>query len=339
MATNEEIFQQLQQEKTGFPVDKQDKLGLSKFASFLSFKKLPSNDDIEEKLKGDETKPSTIDQKELVDLHVDLSIFTDPDKSQETFNSKFMFVGLNSAARKKSAGDNQQVSSEDNLDWTQFHDLKIKTPTYKLAFMTNDERFRNCYITDILKDAIDSNAGNIADDYAIDAESKHPGRFLKSENRDELATEMYPKYVKRYEKALVRYSKESSVQVDGDQVTVTYKVPTAASEKIGPFFNSKEAYEKEVATNQEKYCQSAKTFIREYQIIQPEQLIVLGEKAQKILCNMEKAKLFDEESGLKEKIENLIEVRHYSYRGADSSTAGYMDYLNELLENVKSKEK
>ncbi|WP_341779788.1 hypothetical protein [Levilactobacillus sp. HBUAS70063] len=310
MPTNKEVCQALKATKVGLSLPdengEQQPLYLSDCGSILTFIKLPDNADIKAKLKEKSAKitPNNIDRLMEINLSVDASVFTDPKKQNLPFKSDYIFLALNVAERKA----DQRVTSE----WGQFHDTSIKTPMYKLAFMTNHERFRGSYITDILKNTVNSRSANIEADYFVEKDSRFPGLFLdESEtNVRSLAKQAYPSYVNRYKKGSITHSTDKFVE------------------------NAHE-YEQVVRRNQEKYRQSAKLFIKECQIIQPKQLIVLGRKAQKVVRNMRADGLFDERPGVIGLVDNLIEAQHYSNQGRGTSTEDFMNYLQELLKKTE----
>ncbi|MFD1548988.1 hypothetical protein [Levilactobacillus fuyuanensis] len=338
MPTNGEVLNGLEGVETGFFIPgSKDKSGnpievkLKYMSSIIAFKKLPTNDAIKVAVahneKVDGVTPTNIEKSIDIDLSVDDTIFTDKSQRDQPFNSDYMFVGLNIAARKK----------EPDADgaWGQFHDMEFKTPTYKFAFMTNDKRFRGCYITDILKNTVDSSSANISDDYFVDMEEKQPGMFLdeSDENVKKLAVKGYPKYVKRYRSELVKNADSVETVVEDGKVISRY---TRDLRNVGAdtFIESSEDYEAVVRENQQKYRRSAELFIQEYQIIQPKHLIVLGKKAQQVVQNMRADGLFENNPEVARLADTLIEAQHYSRQGKKTSTLDYMNYLQTLLKKT-----
>lgn len=310
MPTNKEVCQALEATKVEVASpdrnEQQRPIYLSDCGSVLAYIKLPDNDRIKAVFKSKSTKitPNSIDKYVGVNLNVDSSVFTDPEKQNLPFKSDYMFVALNIAERK--------AGREVTREWGQFHDTSIKTPMYKLALMTNHERFRGSYITDILKNTVDSLSANIEADYCVNKDSKHPGLFLdESEaNVQKLAKQAYPGYVKRYKKRSAKHIADE-------------------------FIENAQGYEQIIRRNQKIYRQSAKLFIKECQIIQPKQLIVLGKVAQQVIRNMRADGLFDGRPDVVALVDNLIESQHYSNRGKGTSTVAFMNYLQELLKKAE----
>jgi len=336
MPTNGEVYQQLKTTEVGLSLPdakgQQRMLYLPDCASIVAFKKLTkSNEEIQSLVaksgNGIKVTPNSIEEYTDINLNVDASVFTDPNQESLPFKSEYMFVGLNCAARKKAPNSDG--------DWGQFHDMEQKTPTYNFAFMTNSERFRGSYITDILKNTIDSISANIETDYFVKEETKNPGLFLDDSqaNITRLALKAYPKYVKRYEKELVKSPDDNSISVDNGKVINSY-VRDLSVEGADKFVPSAEAYEAVVKNNQDKYRKSAALFVKECQIIQPNHLIVLGKTAQTIVRNMRAAGLFDTDPEVAQLADNLIESQHYSKQGKGSATVDFMAYLQTLLKKT-----
>lgn len=180
MPTNKEVFEKLEQIRTGFFIpdkngtERSVELRVHDFSSILAFKKLPSNEKIKQLVKKQhqELKPKKAIKCANINFEVDDTIFTDENKRDLPFNSNFMFVGLNLAFRP-------DIYQEDKK-WYQFHDTKIIRPMFNLATMTNHERFRNCYITDILKNVVDSNSNNVKGDYSSNKTQEKEHLFRKS---------------------------------------------------------------------------------------------------------------------------------------------------------------
>jgi len=224
MPTNGEVYQQLKNVETGFSMPDAENSGqqrilyLPDFVSILSFKHLPSNDKVVADIKrqGESMKvvPNNAIDYAHVDLRVDTSVFTDPAQADLPFKSDYMFVGLNSAARKK--------SEYSDGDWGQFHDMEFKTPTFNLAFMTNDDRFRGSYITDILKNAVDSNSGSVEKAYFVKQESRQPGMFLDENNVHDLAAKLDGENIAEAEQVIrerqEKYRKSASLFIKECQI-------------------------------------------------------------------------------------------------------------------------
>lgn len=333
MPTNGEVCRGLKKTEVGLSLPDTEghrrMLYLSDCGSIVSFKKLPENEKIKEEMERRSVKltPNNIGQYLSVDLSVDDSVFTNPAKQDLPFKSDYMFVALNIAERK----EGQAVNNE----WGQFHDMVVKTPTYNFALMTNHERFRGSYITDILKNTVDSSSANIDADYFVSQESKNPGIFLdqSDENIKKLAIKAYPGYLKRYKENLVKNNDRNTITIKDSQVINVY-VRDLTKPNADQFFDSAQAYEKVIRHNQEKYRQSAMLFIKECQIVQPKHLIVLGDKAQNVIRNMRRDGLFGSIPEVEKLVDNLIESQHYSKQGKESSTMSFMNYLQTLLKKT-----
>lgn len=137
--------------KTGFTDDKGKPIGVDSFASFLVTKvDFPSNNKILKKFKDKKDfKPNDIKNNLFPKENFEFPSDYFGDKE---FEKKYMFVGINAAFRK---GDNSYNN------WGNFRDVKRPTNTYKLYIQTNSKIFRGSYITDIIKNVIDSRADKV----------------------------------------------------------------------------------------------------------------------------------------------------------------------------------
>jgi len=313
VSTKKEICEQLEKVDTKFSIkDPSKKLRLTDFASFLSFKNLPSNEKINTEVtshhnkKGEKVKmtPKNAVKYAGVDLNVSDSVDDDSE-----FDRKYMFVGLNCAVRK---------NNYNHEKWHQFHDQEQISHTFDLAAMTNREEFAGSYITDILKNTLDSKASSVGENFLVKMESKNPGIFLSgdikvlSEERSRLDALRYNRDVKA----------NNNRKKPRDSSTIT---PARSSEEL----------EESVKEYQKAYKNSADLFIKECEIIKPEQLIVFGDTAKIVMDNMLKAKMFDKSAFVKKLVEEAIETTHYSKQGKGTKTVDFMKHhLNVLSEQV-----
>jgi len=150
-----EIRDELLKIDTGFKDENGEKVGVDSFASFLVTKDdFPTNKEIEKHFSDKDGNikhfvPSDV-QKDL--FSKELFAFPENYFDDSDFHNDYMFAGINAAFRK---GHN------DYKGWGNFRDIKNPTNTYKLYIQTNNALFKGCYITDIVKNVIDSRADNV----------------------------------------------------------------------------------------------------------------------------------------------------------------------------------
>lgn len=253
MPTNGEVFEGLERIKTGFFIPNKKETGKSvalhmhDISSILAFKGLSTNLKIKQSVKSQhqELKPKEAVECANINFEVDDSIFTDENKRDLPFNSNFMFVGLNLAFRPE--------TYQEGKKWYQFHDTKIIRPMFNLATMTNHERFRGCYITDILKNVVDSNSNNVTDDYLADKDQEKESLFRKSAQLFiEECEVIQPKHLIVFgggaKKTITEmaneglFDKNSEVKsLVNDALEVTHYSHTMGTEQFMDYFNDEEA--------------------------------------------------------------------------------------------------
>lgn len=157
-------------DKNGKPVP--EYLTMDNFGSFLACKKgLPSIDKLQELADeyGDEFKPNLLREKYHLDFSFDESFFNE----ESPFNNNFMFVGLNAAARGEDKKNKKgELTKGDSLsNWKNFHDKKNFANTCKMYVQLSESEsepiFKGCYITDLLKNKVDSNSNHISRDFFL----------------------------------------------------------------------------------------------------------------------------------------------------------------------------
>lgn len=102
--------------------------------------------------------------------------------SDDLINDEFMFVSLN-CAKRETDGVNPQEH-----DWQMFHDTsKHYDKTYRLYLEINQKRFKDCYITDALKNTIETNSKKIQKQFILKSKSwfqLKPEDALKAKNKE-----------------------------------------------------------------------------------------------------------------------------------------------------------
>ncbi|MGP4117488.1 hypothetical protein ACS4N0_10040 [Levilactobacillus zymae] len=293
MQTKQTVYSQLVTEPTGFSLVNEagqpDRpLHLYDFASFLSYKNLPTNQAIRDAIatQTQPLTPATAETVAGVDVIVDTTPFTDPARNQEPFNNDYMFVALNCAVRKENYSDEK---------WRMFHDVQRKPNTFYLAFKTNAPRFREAYITDILKNSLESLASNAKAKFFVDEEQKGTHHLL-TDDVTTLATILHEKDVKRF----ARDQKANARR--------TTPKPILPVTTVAEFAALIPAY-------RDTYRKSAALFSRECAIVQPKQLIVFGNDALATMQNMVNDGLFDADPTVQGLIKNALETEHYAAQG------------------------
>lgn len=174
MTTHAEVKDLLENIHTNFFDSATGKeLKVHDFSSFLVCENpLPINPVILHDFKGHEAdiKPTELLKRYQPDFTFKKSFFNE--EKDQPFNNKYMFVALNVAAR---------AEENDISEWCNFRDTKLPTNTYKLYLeLNNDERFRGSYITDIIKNVVDSDSGNVSQNFLAS------GKQALSENNEKV---------------------------------------------------------------------------------------------------------------------------------------------------------
>ncbi|GEO63613.1 hypothetical protein [Companilactobacillus nantensis] len=313
-----EVRDELLNIDTGFKDENGKKIRVDSFASFLDTEeKFPSNktirnhfnvkeydpdkkknktesDNAENQLKSNDIKrelfPSKGNKlKESFSLPNDF--FDDKD-----FNNDYMFVGLNAAFRS---------GKKNYSNWKNFHDTSLSANTYKLYIQINadkginpDDRFRGCYITDIIKSVIDSNSGHVMRNLFITGNED-----ISFFNHPESTPVLDAKRVGKL--ALFQCQDEKTLVNDMlDRMTDDYKKGKRGySEKRYQLKEVKKLDDEELKTlsedNRENLDKSLDIFISECLAIRPKQLVVFGGSASTIIDKMVKSQY------LKDKLHNI----------------------------------
>lgn len=312
MATNKEIIDALLNDKIlndaehQFKDDDGNPIKMDSFASFFSDKKsLPKDSELRamynEQLKNhvneEEFKPKKI--KARTDYNFELNdSFINGKNSNKKFNNNFMLIAFNRAYRSDDI---------DRSSWNMFHDVSEKNDfnmlKLRLALNSNDEMFDGCYITDVLKSVVDSDSGHVNDYFFVDKSGKRDFGNSSTKELDETRAKRYVAINSKLSK-----DKKNHVQVYADE-----------DEAL-----------KDVNKNKEIYKKSVLILIRELQIINPRNVIILGQSgAGQLIKNMIKLGQFDNYPDLKEKLSNAIVITHYS------SVSGYISWYNKEQPNLQ----
>jgi len=163
--------------------------------------------------------------------------------SEKPVNNEFMFVALNCAER------NSEDNEPQEHDWQMFHDTKRIANTYKLYLEINQDRFKNCYITDALKNTVESDSTKVVNQFNL-GKSKSLLQFSDPESLGKYYLENLPDFKNRTDAAAVTETNTLGIK------------------------------------NKQTYLLSLNLFIAECTMIQPKQLIVFGGKTSEILQSM-----------------------------------------------------
>lgn len=172
MPSNKSVYDDLKKIPVSFEDKPMDDFNISMFSSFLSDQKfLPKSETIKNDYKNylandtlntPQEKISSPNLNKKYGYNSEFKdIFSGKDKApnefnedfKSEFNNNFMFLGLNQAVRK-----------DNNLNgWKNFHDKNGRHSQFmlRLRLTLNDLPFRGCYITDILKNVLESNSQKV----------------------------------------------------------------------------------------------------------------------------------------------------------------------------------
>lgn len=285
MTTHDEVGKLLENIHTNFwEYDKEthkptNELGIRDFSSFLVCKKpLPLNSTILKDFLGseDNIKPHLLTEKYHANFAFDDSFFSaDKDK---VFNNEYMFVALNVADRKNG----------DTSAWSNFHDQTMINNTYRLYLELNEDYcFRGCYITDIIKNTIDSNSGNVKRNFFL-SESKKLS--LTRLDGDE----------KRAEK-LLQWDQEDEAKAMAKNKIYRRQYSTLASALRG------------VENNRDVFYKSAALFVAECHAIRPKKIVVFGDTAHEALKQMLVTEVFKNDEYVTNLVKHRVKIIHYAY--------------------------
>lgn len=282
MTTNAEIRDQLEAIDTGIYYDDKE-LKMDNFGSFTYCKKaLPSNTDLQKILDEDS---EGLHPKKLMARKIDLSFddsFFDLDGE---FNNNFMFLGINVAARSSdyTDKDGKKMKGNNLAGWKNFHDLENYQNTFKLYLQINQEKFKGCYITDLIKNSVDSLSGKVLRNFFL--EDKKNNSFIH--NNDEAKEERLKSYNKWFNS-------------DDD--------PKYSTEELKELLKQNEII----------FNKSIELFVKECNIIKPKQLVVFGNDAHTALNLVKKTQTVKENDSKKDTvnisnlIDNVLWLEHYA---------------------------
>ncbi|MFL2028088.1 hypothetical protein [Loigolactobacillus zhaoyuanensis] len=302
MTPHEAIRQSLESIRTDFweldPKTKQPvrELKLHEFASFLACERpLPLNATILRDFAGQAIKPKALGEKYQPDFDFSSTFFTD----DQPFNNQYMFVGLNVAARTGAA---------DTREWWNFHDKKLPTNTFKLYLELNqDERYRGCYITDVIKNTVDSDSANVGQNFFFTKSKKLS--FIQPVSDQQRAAKLF------------EWDKNAAATA------------LATDQPYERLYASMADALQEVVTNHEVFNKSARLFVAECKAINPEKIIVFGDTAKEALTQMLATTAFDNEPAVRKLVENCAEIRHYAYR--KNFNAWITEYAPKAITDVE----
>ncbi|CAJ1199402.1 hypothetical protein CPR19088_GLDEOEPO_00694 [Companilactobacillus paralimentarius] len=299
---------------------------IDNFSSFLYTKKeFPTNKDIKNHIK-DSFNPMSINKKiegeenkgffSKNDLEFSNDFFDDSD-----FNNKFMFVGLNAAER---------VGKSDYSEWKNFHDIKKPTNTYRLYIQTNNDMFKGCYITDIIKSFTESDSGHvmrnffIGDDFSFLKDKKVTSETeIKAKRIEKLAMSQFKdeaSNVRKFFSGIINKAKNDGKDCISDYDS-KYKFEVASVESLNNIINE----------NQNILNKSMDCFIQECLAVKPDYLIVFGKDAELILKEMSESSLFKENVG-KRITEMKRDKKPFEIDDKDINLKYVMDLISSPIE-------
>lgn len=180
MATTKEICGKLMAVKTGFTAPSESHPGelrdltLADIGSFLTYKNRPDMATIEARMAADQTelKPRAVSDALKLDYNFPSEAFA----AEPVFNRNCLFLALNISRREKNIFEGKE--------WYNFHEIAPKgsalTHVFNLAMMTNHDVFRGCYVTDILKNTIETEASKVVKAFNKPRDAEHEEAYRKS---------------------------------------------------------------------------------------------------------------------------------------------------------------
>jgi len=274
MSTYKEIVNSLEKIHTGFFGDNGKELGLDNFASFLEcVKPLPATAQIlsDFAANNEQILPTTLRDKYAPDFSLNQGILT----SNKELNKNVMVVSLNMAARPQ---------GNDHSGYDNFHDMINITNTSRMYLQLNDDRFKGCYITDIVKSVVDSNSLNVKRDFF--AKSFPNLSFANNASDTDRANKYYEWSQKDFEN------------------------PNNKDDK--PRFASEADALKAVQHNKAIFEKSVQIFAQEFQTIQPKRILVFGDDAYNLLQQMTNVEIFKNDPKLIDAIKQSVKLPHYA---------------------------
>ncbi|WP_334352479.1 hypothetical protein [Companilactobacillus sp. HBUAS56257] len=283
------------------------KLSIDNFSSFLVVTRgLPSNEEIEHFVSE---HPNDHGLKDLTDhfqtnLTFDKS-FINPKNNEKEFNNRFMFIGLNVAARSTDKGKDGKGDSLEN--WQNFHDPdknpEMQNNMRKLYIQTNDKLFKGCYITDAIKKAVASNSGKIDSEYFLSSEKL---RFSQNDY------DVYTGKATAEQKSIVTELDKKRIKSYREK---DFNSSHPKSEKVNPtkqlYFSDDDAYNA-LQENKKTFFKSAYTLLEEMKAVQPRHLLVFGPSANHALQKMKDLQIFRDSNKCSTLIDDATIIKHYA---------------------------
>ncbi|GEO47393.1 hypothetical protein [Companilactobacillus kimchii] len=271
-------------------IDSEGNLKMNNFGSFISCKHgLPNNNDLRKLLKN---HPNKFTSKYFYDTEKCDFSFNDSFFGEEDFNNDYMFLGLNVAARGDDKKDDGGVKTKAYTlaGWKNFHDMnpKTRTNTCKLFMQLNNDRFKGCYITDLIKYKVDSNADHLSRDLFLASNNKCS--FLYNSND------------------IYKVSNNKDIATVGDKRIELYKEWYKK--------DSEDKIRKDIHNNNSIFDKSVQIFIEECNIIQPKHLVAFGGDVYRALKRFKETKAVKSSNAsnvnIGKLIDNAIWLDHYS---------------------------
>lgn len=284
-------------------LDDEKGISIDNFASFLVTKpSMPSNNELKKFFEDDVFKEHTPTQLynhfKIKKLEFDNDFIKK--NLSEPFNNKFMFVGLNVAARPNKTTN---ILS----DWQNFHDSKYndnnKKNTCRLYVQTNDTRFHGCYITDAIKTVVESDSNDVNKSFFL---TTNVDLCFSQADYD-----VYHNVASELEKKLVLDKDQKRVDT---YMNYTKNTGSKKNPIIVPWYkvNERKEAEKAIKDNKRIFMQSADTFFQEIKNIGPKKLLVFGQKTYHALQQMKGLDKFKKISSYANLIDDAIVLYHYS---------------------------
>ncbi|MDV7718523.1 hypothetical protein GA840_01315 [Pediococcus ethanolidurans] len=327
---------------------------LAQYASFLLYKNNYYQNKVltDNQIRHDKRKKALTPKKlyNAFDPDLDFTVPQESNLENKKFNNNAMFLALNISERPFQ-GDNNDPwfmfhMNPHDKDKSSNHDESYRgwdtNMIYSYLEFHEDETFEGCYITDLIKETVESNSAKVNQNFFLPSTSLSYKKGAKS------------KPTKAYY-ALVNWQKNAdnaSQELEILSHTGRYNLVTDTTKKLQKMgkalykqiqkdknkINSEELQKtiKEIEKNRDKFEQSAQVFHDEYEIIRPKHLIVLGKNAQWALLRMLDVPVIKDDPELVELIRKHISAPHYSglysvnnsMKAAKTLLKDYNDKLN-----------
>lgn len=308
-------------------IDRKYQVKMSGIGSFTTCSvELPSNEEIKAEFPNlKELRPTTLGammQKKAQKTGVKLDSWKEGLKfpanfftSNQDINDDFMFIALNCAERDTTSNPDQ------NQNWSMFHDISSPTNTFHLYQELNQDRFKNCYITDAIKNTVMSNSSIIRKQFELTR--TYRGLDKKSildydYNKKDVLEKHYIKKFKDFK--ISTRSKRKLTEAQQRKV-----------EELRSLNKDKDKALELAKGNQETFKKSVDIFLEECLAIQPKRLVALGNDAFNAVHEMRSVVVNNDKYSHAIKkyvlslIDNMIKFTHYS----SPSMPALQDVMNE----------